>query len=732
MGSSTTFNLANVSLPATCTTVAGDVGELRSLSGYTVTKAASGQDDVAIAYAVEETKAEYGTGSLEATDVPTGATVYVLRADGTTVAATVTDGTARLSDYGTVKIDGVATGFDATFTNTLTMAYSEIADAYINTSTAAEYRRWDNGDGFYIRQAPWLSGGGQYFYDHYAEIGIVVVGKMTPSYNKIFIHIGIAAEFMMFSVDENDKLQAPYTESFEFSAGIAVRVVLFIASYELDAITYKVVYEHDSGRWKHGFYYLNDMVKPNEWYINAASDPEEERVTARLRKNTASEQVVYSPADNAADELSAQAYNATDPTVPFQISAYGFSRDAANLTKNIPEGGSYKAVRAGERNFLVYSLSRDGTEPEDAVMLVMSELAYSGGKYGLVNPADPASDVKYIVLDNESVPTGDLDFDVWAEEDENGGFTIRAAWVSYATQTVDPGTSDSGMADVQERARIAAENTVIKTASFTSGSDSFSEPLTVSDNDSTHCVFLPASAGDGSVIFYGSTFTPDDGTAYEEYRAYQDGKHIDTGIANYLKATRKGTLNVMGVQSALNLAVRDADGKWVTTTVPVGQKHGQTLSNVEFTRGENGGWYAAYTTEQTIYTDDDMVTIYRLYLRSFAVEDGQAVWSAPVLIRELRDFDQNKGADGVYSKGRCIGDYDDPYFADLTFLTAKLDAEMLTGGEPLSELETQAVRKQLLLLFEMDGTTYIIPEDMLETISAGRPGGLIYPFFTPP
>ena len=223
MGSSTTFNLANVSLPATCTTVAVDVGELRSLSGsYTVTKAASGQDGVTIAYAVEETKEEYGNGSLEVTDVPAGATVYVLRSNGTTDTANVTDTTAKLSDYGTVKINGAATAYDVDFAYTGNpLQYKTSSGATLNNVTQVEsdwynYSAANKTTGLKVNKTPYI-GGISEFSTLQQEMTLAVVGQM-PSVqdNAIFIHLGGSSGtnkgFLIYRLAEDDKVAVAYNE----------------------------------------------------------------------------------------------------------------------------------------------------------------------------------------------------------------------------------------------------------------------------------------------------------------------------------------------------------------------------------------------------------------------------------------------------------------------------------------------------------------------------------------
>ena len=94
-------------------------GSLRSLSGAPEPIGFSGVDDWLVP--VEETREEFGKGSLRATDVPAWAKIRVVRADGTTVDVAPEDGTATLTEA--PQICGAATAFDVTYTNTVEYAY---------------------------------------------------------------------------------------------------------------------------------------------------------------------------------------------------------------------------------------------------------------------------------------------------------------------------------------------------------------------------------------------------------------------------------------------------------------------------------------------------------------------------------------------------------------------------------------------------------------------------------
>ncbi|MEG2097845.1 MAG: hypothetical protein RRY65_06740, partial [Pseudoflavonifractor sp.] len=219
----------------------------------------------------------------------------------------------------------------------------------------------------------------------------------------------------------NDKYLPVEVEQFGFSIGIGLRVVLLCFTFELDAATYCVDYSRNSlskGEWTTGWHFLNDWVAAED-----ASESGYMGVTIKPPRSAADRQKLYAPQDNAVPEFSTQAYDPTDASVPFQLSGVGTSVDAANLNTRILPGSDYKVVSAGDRNFIVYTISRSGTPaPEDTTQLVMSELTRVNTaaenqtpvfKYGLANPNSAVKDPLYIVLDDDA--TGDLDFDLWAE-----------------------------------------------------------------------------------------------------------------------------------------------------------------------------------------------------------------------------------------------------------------------------------------------------------------------------
>lgn len=185
LGSGTTFDLANVTLPASCTTVLVDVGSARTLTGYTI----SNLGTATLGFSATETKEEYANGTFSVSNVPSGATVTVTRADGTTSNAPVTDGTARLADYGTVRISGAATDLDLTCDDeSIAFDYTSITGAGTNRDNAPVYTE----DGVYARANVYTTGNGvgTFLVNNSAAMTLAVVGSMSPTANTIFLSLG--------------------------------------------------------------------------------------------------------------------------------------------------------------------------------------------------------------------------------------------------------------------------------------------------------------------------------------------------------------------------------------------------------------------------------------------------------------------------------------------------------------------------------------------------------------
>ncbi len=112
-----------------------------------------------------------------------------------------------------------------------------------------------------------------------------------------------------------------------------------------------------------------------------------------------------------------------------------------------------------------------------------------------------------------------------------------------------------------------------------------------------------------------------------------------------------------------------------------------------------------------------------------------------IALRKLVDYANSNDADGVYAGGARATAYTDPYFANVQFLYGKLGEVKGTVEEFQEEIEmgaatfTGEVPSEYFLIFEMNGNTYIIPQDDILSITATPAegetrSGRVIPFFT--
>jgi len=230
-------------------------------------------------------------------------------------------------------------------------------------------------------------------------------------------------------------------EDFELSVGLAVRAVLGLISYEMDLVRFAVTYTPDDG-WNTGWGVLGDRFGTLS-LEDADGNTYESPIRIGLLGSTANTQNIYSPSNGNISLFAYQPSNTAD--VPFELSGYGSSGDAFKLADGLITGYDYKVVSVGQKNYMVYTISRSDPASElDNTQLVLSELnvTWNGGEevYGLINPLDTDSATKYIVLDKTSggdaETGGDLEFSVWTE-----GNVIHAAWVSYEGASSVGGTA---------------------------------------------------------------------------------------------------------------------------------------------------------------------------------------------------------------------------------------------------------------------------------------------------
>ena len=305
-------------------------------------------------------------------------------------------------------------------------------------------------------------------------------------------------------------------------------------------------------------------------------------------------------------------------------------------------------------------------------------------------------------------------------------------WYDYFKSVDDENTKNQQIADA------AAKNTVVKTASFDTTSPAAIADAAAVNTAGSH-VFLPGGSVDGTVTIYAQAQHYTDATSLEDdYKTYLEKFYPDTmgsgaaSIREYRLTYQKGLWDAYGERTELHAVVNGQE----VTTVPATQS-GEILDNMEITE-INGTYYVVYTTSQQTYINadgnttttvgeaTDLLTTRRLYLQTLTA-DGDPTWGSALLLRTLVDYDRNTVTDGVYQGGSLTA-YQDPYFSDLQFLNGKLGG--LTGD--IEEFTTLAEGDpEEFLLFEMNGSTYVIPQASLVSIAGEEHTGSIIPFFQP-
>ena len=326
------------------------------------------------------------------------------------------------------------------------------------------------------------------------------------------------------------------------------------------------------------------------------------------------------------------------------------------------------------------------------------------------------------------------------------------AWYSYYSQS-----------DVQNQIAAAAQNTVVKHATFdTTATDAtgFTGKKAVSGASNAYS-FLPQSAGSAVAYAQSAPYSDTDLAArLAEYDAYltaisepEEGEdkgeyNGGTARAEELRLSyQESMLKVYGGNSRLTIAA--PDGTAYANGVMYVSKHqengngdatnqtNEILTNLQMTQiGET--YYLSYVTQQDKIETNDIASISRLYLRAFTIADNTAttedttdkmvVWGEPYLLRSVVNRSGQR-EDGVYTAGGAKqSSYQDPYLANLRFLEGKL-GDKLKGEsetfEPFAEVPSET-----FLLFEMNGNTYVINEESLLSITGESHTGTISPFFT--
>ncbi|MDD3429264.1 MAG: hypothetical protein PHG02_04570 [Oscillospiraceae bacterium] len=284
---------------------------------------------------------------------------------------------------------------------------------------------------------------------------------------------------------------------------------------------------------------------------------------------------------------------------------------------------------------------------------------------------------------------------------------------------------------VANMAATAAANTVVKTAHFKPGQDTaFTVASKLDKQNNISQVYLPNGMGNGSVSVYAGAvaYTLEEEQAEAaRYNAFLDAMYPDRStdagskaLADYRKVQQQAQRDLYGKVSAICIAV--AQDQTVKQTV-VELTNSQVIGNMEFVQIGTKN-YVAYTTSRNLYVNSagtlteelndiaDMLTVHRLNLREVIINaDGSAQLGACYVLRTLSDYANNTVTDTV-SDGTV---YQDPSFGNLQFLSG-----VLQGGAA-----------ETFLLFDMNGSTYVVTQANIQSIVSGG-AGEITPFFTPP
>lgn len=259
----------------------------------------------------------------------------------------------------------------------------------------------------------------------------------------------------------------------------------------------------------------------------------------------------------------------------------------------------------------------------------------------------------------------------------------------------------------------------------------FSTP-TVSVAKQDKHLFVPTVVGDDA-LFYASVAAEDDGEEYGRYKQYLTDTGADANYRDFLLQTKKSTLDVYGTQTALTAKIK-VGGEWKTATKTLAE--GNTVGNIEVQK-IGDAYYVVYTTSADVYEPDggekytEHFTQERLCVNRVTVENGEIQWSGNYVLRTIRTYEQNKELSGLYPSGGAYTAVESPYFSNLSFLSGEIDAAILKGEEETFATFSNGDDIHDFLLFEMNGTTYVVLDTDLESITdPEKKTGTIYPFFT--
>lgn len=365
-----------------------------------------------------------------------------------------------------------------------------------------------------------------------AGVGAGVEGLKVEAFVKLLI----SANFVFGQPQEDGTRKGATVDNATFGLSLALRSVLLMTSWEIDAVGIKAVYDGKTDKWAVK-YTLLGKDHPLSAAAGAGGDddqylklPVDVSVTQSIYSDQIETENAVPSQPEGADTLDpAMAYDPEDPNVPFQLSGYNSSVEAFRLSDGLDLGYDYRVVSVNDENYVVFTMGRPGGKGMDTSMLAVSRLVLTGQGYGkdssdggsgdasqgdsvnglgLVNPLDwdiikdengkehkvvkapkERSALPYILVDTKKDSsgklvddgTGDLDFDVKVI---NG--KVRVAWVSYKEPVPVPDP------DHRTAFRNAVKNTVVKQADYSvSEKTGFTEASVLSAPEDVTGHYLP-------------------------------------------------------------------------------------------------------------------------------------------------------------------------------------------------------------------------------------------------
>ena len=441
--------------------------------------------------------------------------------------------------------------------------------------------------------------------------------------------------------------------------------------------------------------------------------------------------------------------------------------DKSNYKDLAPEEPKLAEVKESDYYTLV-----EITDEEYQALSDDEKAAYTlnkeSGKYQKYDPAEDYADYEAAkAAYDAAVERANADFETaktkydedlvtyneWVKHFEN--LEEYTKWVEYYTAL------SSYNAWAQQRLANAAKNTELKTAEWsfktttetkkvnvkddvTGESSTETKEETVYKNDKAFSIptvsvakqdkhlFVPTVVGDDA-LFYASVAAEDDGKEYGRYKQYLTDTGADANYRDFLLQTKKSTLDVYGTRTALTAKIK-VGGEWKTATKTLAA--GNTVGNIEVQK-IGDAYYVVYTTSADVYEPDggekytEHFTQERLCVNRVTVENGEIQWSGNYVLRTIRTYEQNKELSGLYPSGGAYTAVESPYFSNLSFLSGEIDAAILKGEEETFATFSNGDDIHDFLLFEMNGTTYVVLDTDLESITdPEKKTGTIYPFFT--